>query len=305
MRIRRSVPAAALALLFFAPAVHAENKPRVAILEFKNKVEGWRWGWYKAGEAVQDMLVTELVKKGKYRVIEREQLQAMMQEKNLSLSGDIDPRTAVKAGKMLGVEYLCTGALTELGEARRSVNVPGGFFGGPNVHVGSNKMDAAVDARCFNTSTGEIVWAETSKESTSDSKVYVNGAGGGVEDQRKLDRILRPIVVKLSESLSQKSLASSGMGGVDDASGVVGKIAKADGGTIYLNVGSDGGVKEGDEFNVFRVGEVIKDPDTGEVLGSNETKVGKIRITAVKGPRLSTASGVGGSGFRAGDTVKK
>jgi hypothetical protein len=111
--------------------------------------------------------------------------------------------------------------------------------------------------------------------------------------------------VKLADSLSQKSLASSGMGGVDDASGLVGKIAKADGGTLYLNVGAEGGVKEGDEFTVFRVGEVIKDPDTGEVLGSNESKVGKIRITAVKGPRLSTASAVSGSGFKAGDTVKK
>ena len=40
-----------------------------------------------------------------------------MQEKGLSLSGDIDPKTAVKVGKMLGVEYLIAGALTELGES--------------------------------------------------------------------------------------------------------------------------------------------------------------------------------------------
>ena len=65
------------------------------------------------------MFVTELVKSGKYRVIEREQLAAIMQEKNLSLSGEIDPKTAVKAGKLLGVEYIITGALTELGVADR------------------------------------------------------------------------------------------------------------------------------------------------------------------------------------------
>ena len=33
-----------------------------------------------------------------------------MQEKNLSLSGDVDPKTAVKVGKMLGVEYLIVGS---------------------------------------------------------------------------------------------------------------------------------------------------------------------------------------------------
>jgi hypothetical protein len=252
------------------------------------------------------MLVTELVKKGGFRVMERERLEAIMQEKNLQLSGDIDPKTAVKLGKMIGVEYLIAGAITELGVADRDVNVPSGLFGGrlPSVNVRSQKMDAAVDARAFSTSTGEIVWADTASESTSDSSVYVAGAGGGVEDHRKLDRLLRPVVVKLAESLAEKKLSTSGLGGAADASGVAGKIARADGGTIYLNVGSEAGVKEGDEFDVFRMGEPIKDPDTGEVLGANERKVGRIKVNAVMGPRLSKASAVSGSGFKAGDTLK-
>ena len=36
-------------------------------------------------------MVTALVKGDAFRVIDREQLQALMQEKNLSLSGDVDP----------------------------------------------------------------------------------------------------------------------------------------------------------------------------------------------------------------------
>jgi hypothetical protein len=95
------------------------------------------------------------------------------------------------------------------------------------------------------------------------------------------------------------------MGGASDASGVVGKIAKADGGTLYVNAGSEAGLNEGDEFAVYRVGEQIKDPDTGEVLGANEVKVGRVRITSVKGPRLSLAAVVSGSGFRAGDTLRR
>jgi len=297
-----------LALLAAAGPLAAADaaKPRLAVLEFKNKASGYVWSWYQAGQAAQDMLVTELVKKGNFRVMEREQLAAIMQEKNLSLSGDIDPKTAVKIGKMIGVEYLIAGAVTELGVADRSANVPGGLFGGrlPSVNVRSQRMDAAVDARAFSTSTGEIVWADTARESTSDSSVYVAGAGGGVDDHGKVDRILRPVVVKLAESLSQKKLTTSGLGGATDASGVAGKIARADGGTIYLNVGSEAGVKEGDEFDVFRMGEPIKDPDTGEVLGANERKVGRIKVNAVMGPRLSKASAVSGSGFKVGDTLK-
>lgn len=307
-RFVRTLSFASITLLAAVDAATAADaaKPRVAVLEFKNKTEGYIWAWYRAGQAAQDMFVTELVKKGSFRVMEREQLAAIIEEKNLTLSGDIDPKTAVKIGKMIGVEYLIAGAVTELGVADRNVNVPGGLFRGrlPSVNVRSQKMDAAVDARAFSTSTGEIVWADTAQESTSDSSVYVAGAGGGVDDHRKVDRILRPVVVKLAESLGQTKLTTTGLGGATDASGVAGKIAKADGGTIYLNVGSEAGVKEGDEFDVFRPGEPIKDPDTGEVLGANEQKVGRIKVNAVMGPRLSKASAVSGSGFKAGDILK-
>ena len=40
-------------------------------------------------------------------------------------------------------------------------------------------------------------------------------------------------------------------------------------------------MKEGDIFNVFAQGEELKDPDTGEVLGKEEVKVGKVKITQV------------------------
>ncbi|MDQ5856672.1 MAG: hypothetical protein M3542_00120 [Acidobacteriota bacterium] len=305
-RFSRSLLIGAAALFAGGPLAAADSstKPRVAVLEFKNKVQGYGWSGYKAGQAAQDMFVTELVRKGNYRVMEREQLDEILQEKNLTLSGDVDPKTAVKIGKMIGVEYLIAGAVTEMGVADRNANVPSLFGRMPSVNVRSQKLDAAIDARAFSTSTGEIVWADTARESTSDSSVYVHGAGGGVDDRGKLDRILRPVVVRLADSLGQKKLSTSGLGGAGDASGVAGKIAKADGGAIYVNVGAEAGIKEGDEFDVFRVAEQIKDPDTGEVLGANEVKVGRIKIIAVRGPRLSSAMTVSGSGFKPGDVLK-
>ena len=252
--MKRSLPAVALLALFTAPPLLAQGaKPRVAILEFKNKASNYSWNWYNAGRGAQDMLVTELVKSGKYRVIEREQLQAIMQEKHLSLSGDIDPKTAIQFGKMLGVEYLIAGAVTELGTTDRGASVPGGLgrFGLPSVSVRSQKAEAALDARAFSTTTGEIVWADTARDETSDSSVYVAGAGGGASDHGKVDKIMRPVVQKLAASFAKAGLSSSGLGGAGDASGVVGKIAKADGGTLYVNAGSEAGVQEGDEFQVL------------------------------------------------------
>jgi curli biogenesis system outer membrane secretion channel CsgG len=302
--MNRFLPAFALLTLFTASPLLAQGaKPRVAVLEFVDKSTHY-YSWYQVGRAAQDMMVTALVKGDAFRVVDRERLQALMQEKNLSISGDVDPKTAVKVGKLLGVEYVIVGAITEFGVTNSGASAPG-FGGLPSFSMKTQRMDAAIDARAINTSTGEIVWADTAKDSSSDKSVYVGGAGGGSHDGEKLDKILRPVVQRLATSVSAKKLETSGMGGASDASGVVGKIAKAEGGTLYVNAGSEAGVKEGDEFQVYRVGEQIKDPDTGEVLGANEVKVGRVKITSVKGPRLSIATSVSGSGFRAGDTLRK
>ncbi|MCC6128690.1 MAG: hypothetical protein IT186_02080 [Acidobacteria bacterium] len=303
--MRRFVAAmAVLTVLMTAGPARAQKgaKPRVAILEFKDKVSGY--SWYQAGRAAQDIFVTELVKTGAYRVIEREQLAAIMAEKNLSLSGEIDPKTAIAVGKLLGVEYLVTGSITKLGVADRGVSAPS-MFGLPSVNIKTQKMEAAIDARAIGTATGEIVWADSAKESTSDAAVFVAGAGGGVQDRTKLDRVMEPVVKKLAESLGKKSLATSGLGGAGDASGIVAKVARVEGSLLYINAGSEAGVKEGEEYDVYRGGDVIKDPDTGEILGVNETKIGRVKITGVKGPRLSTVTVLAGQGFKSGDILKK
>ncbi|HEY4574827.1 MAG TPA: CsgG/HfaB family protein, partial [Thermoanaerobaculia bacterium] len=90
------------------------EKPRIAVLELKNKADN-QWWYHGGATAAQDVFVTELVKSGKFTVVDRERLDAMMQEKGLQQSGDIDPKTAIKLGKILGLNYLLTGAVTEYG----------------------------------------------------------------------------------------------------------------------------------------------------------------------------------------------
>lgn len=276
-------------------------RPRVAVLEFKNKAPN---AWGQVGAAAQDILISELVRKGRYTVIDRERLSEILREKNLSLSGDIDPKTAVKAGKLLGVEYVIVGSVTEFGSVKSGAST--GWLGGrlPNVSVGTNRFTAAIDARAISTTTGEIIWADTARESTTDARVYVNGSGGGAVDEAQADKVIRPVCAQLAASLEKGKLTTSGLGGSADASGVAGKIARVDAEEIYINVGAEAGVQVGQVFQVVRKGKVITDPDTGEVLGADETKVGQVRITAVKGPRLSLCSAVSGNGFKAGDILK-
>lgn len=182
----------ALALLPGA-AMGASDKPRIAVLEFKNKADNQYW-YHGGAEAAQDVFVTELVKSGKFRVIDREQLAALMREKNLSLSGDIDPSTAVRAGKLLGVEYFLTGAVTEYGTTAKG----GSGFG---VSVKKKKFVAAMNARLIDTESGEIIWADEARAEEGSSKVRVFGVGGGVDDQRMFDKVMKPVIADLTASL--------------------------------------------------------------------------------------------------------
>ena len=192
--------AAALVAVALAPAVRAaSDKPRIAVLEFKNKADN-QWWYHGGAAAAQDVFVTELVKSGKFRVVEREQLEALMQEKGLTLSGDVDPKTAVKVGKLLGVNYLLTGAVTEYGTTGTNVDTP--WVGNlPSVSVGKKTFTAAMNARLIDTSTGEIVWADEGRGEEKASKVHVGGFGGGVDDEHMFDKVLKPVIQQLMASL--------------------------------------------------------------------------------------------------------
>jgi curli biogenesis system outer membrane secretion channel CsgG len=295
MKLRVGLAALA-ATLIAAQTSFAGGKPRIAVLEFGHKALNSRW--WGSGGAAQDMFITSLVKSGKFTVVDRERLAAIMQEKNLSLSGDVDPATAVKAGRLIGVEYMLFGNVTEFGETENKASVGWGV----GLDVKKKKFVAALDCRLVSTTTGEILWADTGKKEESATKVFVFGTGGGVDDDRMFDKVLRPIVEELASKLADHPLETSGSGTV--VGNVKGKIASVEGGKILINLGSDAGVKVGDTFGVYRMGKQIKDPDSGEVLGAEEEQIGELKVVAVKGARLSECVMVSGSGFGVGNLVK-
>lgn len=196
---------AALSAVVLASALSAaSDKPRIAVLEFKNKADNQYW-WSGGGEAVQDVFVTELVKSGKFRVVEREQLAQLMREKNLSLSGDVDAATAVSAGKLLGVQYFLTGSVTEYGITDSGAR--GRSIGGlPSFSVKKRKFVAAMNARIIDVETGDILWADEARAEEKSSKVNVGGFGGGVEDRRMFDKVMKPVVQQLTASIKAADL---------------------------------------------------------------------------------------------------
>src|SRR5512142_2326869 len=108
----------ALAVSLFAA------KPRIAIIDFEDK-SGSAWGHWAIGSGVSDMLATTLFKTGKFDIYERKQMDALLQEQSMQMSGAMTPETAVKVGKILGVKYLVVGSVNQFGQKETGVKAFG------------------------------------------------------------------------------------------------------------------------------------------------------------------------------------
>ena len=82
----------------------------VAVLYFDNNTG--RADYDPFGRGISAMLITDLSSVQQIRIVEREKLQSVLDEQHLQQSSMFDPATAVKAGKLLGAEYLLTGAFS-------------------------------------------------------------------------------------------------------------------------------------------------------------------------------------------------
>ncbi|NIV72828.1 MAG: hypothetical protein GWN44_09190 [Calditrichae bacterium] len=72
-----------------------------------------------------------------------------------------------------------------------------------------------------------------------------------------------------------------------------------------MKPGSAGGVESGMEFAVYSEGEDLIDPDTGLSLGSEEKKIGKIKVVQDIGDgKACKAIVISGSGFETGNLVR-
>ena len=83
-----------------------------------------------------------------------------------------------------------------------------------------------------------------------------------------------------------------------------GKVIKASGSKVYINLGDRNGVSPSTQFDVYQPGEELIDPDTGENLGSEITKRGAIKVSAVK-EKFSIAEIISGQGFEKGYWVQE
>lgn len=127
----------ALPLAASAALAQADTRPTVAVLYFDNNSIGADAQSYAGiGKGVADLLITDLAGNTSVRVVERDRIEALLQEQNLTKQGTIDPQTAVRLGKILGVRHIITGGFMNTGRGQtvltaRTINAETGEIGNP------------------------------------------------------------------------------------------------------------------------------------------------------------------------------
>src|SRR3954470_15718500 len=100
------VLAAIAPMMAFAPLAAQSNAPVVAVLVFDNGSFGKDKADYDGiGKGIADILITDLASNAKVRVVDRERIQNILAEQNLTKSGAVDGQTAVRLGKLMGACY--------------------------------------------------------------------------------------------------------------------------------------------------------------------------------------------------------
>ncbi|MBI3279455.1 MAG: curli production assembly protein CsgG [Acidobacteria bacterium] len=298
----RKIQLLLLTTVLAMPATAQAPKKRVAILDFDyatvHTYVSSIWGTnVDVGKGVADLLVEKMVNSGVYSVIERKAIDKILAEQNFSNSDRTDASTAAKIGKILGVDAIVMGSITQFGRDDKQTNIGGAALGGVRSRFGigglglkSAKAVVALTARMVNTNTAEILAAVTAQGESKRSGTGLLGAGGssgtavgGVVDMKSTNfasSILGEAVNAATASLATQ-LGSSAARLPTTVVQVNGMVADVSGDTLILNVGSKAGVRVGDQLKIMRENRSIKDPATGRVLRRVEDAVGTVRITEV------------------------
>ena len=91
--------------------LRSKSKTKIAVVEFSD-LDG---NVSALGQFIAEELITRLYRTNSFEVVERNLLSKVMAEHALSLSGLVDGTSAQKLGRILGVEAIATGSITDLG----------------------------------------------------------------------------------------------------------------------------------------------------------------------------------------------
>ncbi len=158
---------ALLALVALPVLAQEDTRPTIAVLPFVNSAIGAsNIELAPLSKGIADLLINELAQNPGIRLVERENIQKLLDEQNLGRDGRVEAATAAQLGKLLGAKHLVTGSF---------------------ITDRSGKM--VLTLKSIDTETGRIEWTSTQNGKTEEFLDLVTRAGAAANAGLKLPAI--------------------------------------------------------------------------------------------------------------------
>ena len=233
--------------MFVHPAA-AQNKPIVAVSSFESSFANY----YTAN--IQTAIETAIVQSGKYTLMERGRLDELLSEQGKSASGLIQGSGQV--GGFEGIDYLIYGRVTNVGLNAKNLLL-----------LTQCEASFAIDIRVVDIQSGEIRLTKSvsASEDVATASAEENPCTGVTFASLSglADTAARDIVEAMSQALFPV------------------KLAKVSEDEVYLNYG-EGFLQKDELLKVTAMGDGFVDPDTGEVLGAEETLIAVVQVESTR-----------------------
>ena len=244
-------------------------KRKVAIGRFSNETEYGKGLFYDKdndpmGKQALDIFSAKLGASGKFILLERNDLQQLLEEAN---------RNGQSAQQAIGADYMIIGSITEFGRKNTSQS---------QVFTTSKTqtVEAAVSIRLVDVATGQIIYSDQGKGSAeiTTKSTFVGTGGHAGYDATLSDKAISAAIDQLVENiinkLSDKPWKSYFLSYDSDA--------------IIIAGGKSQGIEPGMVFAVKTVGKNVKNPQTGIMVTLPGKEVGKIKVEETGGDTPET-----------------
>ena len=247
--------------LILSGKVSAADLPVIGITEITSGVDVRNYREYKNSKAgnFQTMLETQMVKVGRFKIMERNRLDEVLSEQGLQ--GEFsDAGTVMNVG---AVDYLVYGSITKFGSKKKEIATKS--FATVKVIA-----EFGIDLKVVDATTGEIRRAETIDVSVeTGSGMATNGIQTGDTLADPLSDVQRKAAKQVAAAISESIFPIEVIVFREDTNQSC---------CAYLNYGS-ALLSLGDRLKVVTLGEALIDETTGLDLGSTEKTVGVVEVT--------------------------
>jgi curli biogenesis system outer membrane secretion channel CsgG len=260
----------------------------ITVSKFENKA-GWHGQW-EIGDAWGTIMTDLLNQSGRFIVLgESDMRQEAMAEQDFATSGRAaGGAKAPVTGQMTPAQLLVKGAITHVQDTTAGghggLNIGGVRLGGAG---GKGEVNATVYV--VDSTTGQVL-ASKSVVGVSTRKgldVGYSGAGWGADaGGYQKDNVGKAVTAACKDAVDflVQQLPQIPW---------TGSVAQVAGEKVYVNRGSREGVTEGQQFVVGEAN-VVRDPDTGEVLDQSVKEIARLKVSQVK-EKLSICTVTSGS----------